>query len=56
MAVGFKSQLKKDSWMRHTRRGSAVIERLGAVLSTCMQTVQSGLEEVGITHVVYFAK
>ena len=34
-------------------RGDAVNERLVAFLSTYMQTAQPGLEEDGITHVVY---
>ena len=41
MAVEFKSQLKKDSWMRHTCCVSTVIERLGAFLSTCVHANSS---------------
>ena len=33
-------------------RGSAVIERLGAVINTCMQTCQPDLEETSVALVV----
>ena len=38
--------------MRHTCRGSAVIERLGAFLNTRMQTAQPSLEETSAALVV----
>ena len=38
--------------MRHTGRGSAVIEKLRAFLSMRMHTAQPGFEEADITHVV----
>ena len=53
MAVGFKPQLKRDSWMRHMCRGGAVIERLGTFLNMRMQTVQSDFEETRVALVVF---
>ena len=38
--------------MRHMCRGSAFIERLGAVINTCMQTCQPDLEETSVALVV----
>ena len=52
MAVGFKSQLKKDSCMGHICCGSAIIERLGAFLSTRLQTAQPNLEENSVALVL----
>ena len=56
LTIGSNSQPKKDSWRRHTCDGSVIIERLGALLSACMQTARPGSEEAGITHVVSFLK
>ena len=42
--------------MGHMCRVSTVIARLGAYLSTRMQTAQPGLEEAGITHIFFFRK
>ena len=48
MAVGFKSQFKRDSGTRPTYHGSAVIERLDTFLSMHIYTDQPDLGKAGI--------